>query len=175
MSYRMISWVKIFLLVLLIESVAMSVACSPSAAKPVDTAKSTASNNAPGAAAAQPNASISDNTTSGQPASAAVATNAVDVVVAGYINHGPLQPTVQAIKDVLSKYGDRVKVTWIDSSTQQGQDYFKAHGLTAHMNVIINGTSRYQVSGKNVDFLWFEGQQWTKKDLDTVLASLINK
>jgi hypothetical protein len=104
-----------------------------------------------------------------------VATNAVDVVVAGFINHGPLQPTVQAIKDVLTKYGDKVKVTWVDSSTQQGQDYFKAHGLTAHMNVIINGTSRYQVNGKTVDFLWFEGQQWTKKDLDTVLAGLINK
>jgi hypothetical protein len=95
--------------------------------------------------------------------------------VAGYINHGPLQPTVQAIKDVLSKYGDRVKVTWIDLSTQQGQDYYTVHGLTAHMNVIINGTSRYQVNGKTVDFLWFEGQQWTKKDLDTVLAGLVNK
>jgi hypothetical protein len=107
--------------------------------------------------------------------SAAVASSVVDVVVAGYINHGPLQPTVTAIKDVLSKYGDRVKVTWVDSSTPQGQDYFKAHGLTAHMNVIINGTSIYQVKGKTVDFLWFEGQQWTRKDLDAVLAGLINK
>ena len=34
--------------------------------------------------------------------------NAVKVVVAGYMNHGPLQPTVQAIKDVLAKYGDKV-------------------------------------------------------------------
>jgi hypothetical protein len=175
MSYRMISRIKLFLVVLLMVSIAISVACSPSAAKPVETPKSTAGNSASGVTAPQFNALVSDNTTIVQPASTAVASNLIDVVVAGYINHGPLQPTVTAIKDVLSKYGDRVKVTWVDSSTQQGQDYFRAHGLTAHMNVIINGTSRYQVNGKTVDFLWFEGQQWTRKDLDTVLAGLINK
>ena len=169
MSYRMISRIKLFLVVLLMVSVAISVACSPSAAKPV------AGNSASGAAASQSNAPISDNTAVGQSASTAIASSVIDVVVAGYINHGPLQPTVQAIKDVLSKYGDRVKVTWVDSSTQQGQDYFKAHGLTAHMNVIINGASRYQVNGKTVDFLWFEGQQWTRKDLDTVLTGLVTK
>jgi hypothetical protein len=165
----MINWLKLFVLVLFVGSVAISVACSQSAAKPV------AGNSTSGTAATQPAAPVADNTTAGKPAPAVVATNAVDVVVAGYINHGPLQPSVTAIKDVLSKYGDRVKVTWVDSSTQQGQDYFKAHGLTAHMNVIINGTSRYQVNGKTVDFLWFEGQQWTRQDLDTVLAGLINK
>jgi hypothetical protein len=169
MSYRLISRLKLFLLVLLIGSIAISVACSPSAAKPVS------GKSAPGSAATQSTASISDNTSVTQRDSAAVTSSVVDVVVAGYINHGPLQPTVMAIKDVLSKYGDRVKVTWVDSSTTQGQDYFKAHGLTAHMNVIINGTSRYQVSGKTVDFLWFGGQQWTRKDLDAVLAGLINK
>jgi hypothetical protein len=104
-----------------------------------------------------------------------VPTSPVSVVIAGYINHGPLQPTVRAIKDVLSKYDDKVAVTWIDLATTEGQSYFQEHGLTAHMNVIINGTSRYQVDGKTVDFEWFEGQQWTKTDLDTVLASLVNE
>ncbi|HEX7364236.1 MAG TPA: hypothetical protein VF366_03615 [Dehalococcoidia bacterium] len=98
----------------------------------------------------------------------------VSVVVAGYINHGPLQPTVRAIKEVLSKYDDKVTVTWIDLNTAQGQSYFQEHGLTAHMNVIINGKSRYEVDGKTVDFEWFEGQQWTEEELDSVLASLIH-
>jgi len=168
MSNRVINWLKLFVLVVVLGSIA-SVACSPSAAKQVPGISASSST------ASQPTAPTPDNAQSGQPTSAAVATNSVDVVVAGFINHGPLQPTVQAIKEVLAKYVDKVKVTWVDSSTQQGQDYFKAHGLTAHMNVIINGTSRYQVNGKTVDFLWFEGQQWTKKDLDTVLAGLINK
>jgi uncharacterized Zn-binding protein involved in type VI secretion len=169
MSNRVISWLKLFVIILFIVSVSTGGACSPSAGKPV------ASNSSSNVTAAQSAATVSNNTTVVQPASAAVAANVIDVVVAGYINHGPLQPTVTAIKDVLSKYSDRVKVTWVDSATQQGQDYFKAHGLTAHMNVIINGTSRYQVNGKTVDFLWFEGQQWNRKDLDTVLSGLVNK
>ena len=106
---------------------------------------------------------------------AAVPTSSVSVVVAGYINHGPLQPTVRAIKEVLSKYDDKVSVTWIDLATAEGQTYFQEHGLTAHMNVLINGTSTYQVDGKTVNFEWFEGQQWTREQLDAVLANLINK
>jgi hypothetical protein len=123
--------------------------------------------------------SISVPSTTTQPptevSSSAVPTSPVSVVIAGYINHGPMQPTVRAIKEVLSKYDDKVAVTWIDLATTQGQDYFNDHSLTAHMNVIINGTSRYQVDGKTVDFEWFEGQQWTETDLDAVLASLVNK
>jgi hypothetical protein len=165
----MISGLKLFLVVLLVVNVATAIACSPSIAKPV------AGNSISGVTAPQSTATTSDNATAGQPASTAVTSNVIDVVVAGYINHGPLQPTVQAIKDVLAKYGDKVKVTWVDSSTQQGQDYFKEHGLTAHMNVIINGTSKYFVNGRDVEFQWFEGQQWTRKDLDTVLAGLVGK
>jgi len=86
-----------------------------------------------------------------------------------------MQPTVRAIKEVLSKYDDKVSVTWIDEATTQGQSYCQEHGITAHMNVIINGTSTYQVDSKTVVFEWFEGQQWTKTDLDAVLASLVNK
>jgi hypothetical protein len=99
----------------------------------------------------------------------------VTVVVAGYINHGPLQPTVTAIKEVLAKYSENVKVQWIDLATTAGAAYFKANNLSAHMNVIMNGKYTYQVSGKDVTFQWFEGQGWTKQDLDTVLSNLINK
>jgi hypothetical protein len=165
MSNRMINRLKLFVLVLFIGSVAISVACSPPAAK------SEAGNSSSSA----PAAPVTDNTAAQNLVPVPVISKVIDVVVAGYITHGPLQPTVTAIKDVLSKYGDRVKVTWIDLNTQQGQDYFKTHGLTAHMNVIINGASKYQVNGKTVDFLWFEGQQWSRKDLDTVLAGLVTK
>ncbi len=82
-------------------------ACSPSGAKPE------AGNSTSGASAAQPSAPVPGNAAVGQPAQVPATSNAIDVVVAGYINHGPLQPTVTAIKDILSKYGDRVKVTWV--------------------------------------------------------------
>ena len=99
----------------------------------------------------------------------------VSVVVVGTITHGPMQPTIKSIKDVLSKYGDKVSVTWVDMSTKEGDKYATEHKLDAHMNIVINGTYKYQVNGKNVEFQWFEGQQWTQQDLDAVLANLINK
>jgi hypothetical protein len=96
----------------------------------------------------------------------------VDVVVAGYTYHSAMQPTVSAVKEVLAKYGDKVKTTWINLDTSQGGKYFQDHKLTAHMNIIINGKSTYKISGKDVTFQWFEGQQWTKQDLDTILSNL---
>ena len=98
----------------------------------------------------------------------------VNIDVAGYINHGPLQPTVNAIKDVISKYGDKLNVEWIDLETADGQKYFQDHGLTAHMNVLINGKYKYNVDGKDVDFEWFEGQNWNKNDLDTVIDDVLS-
>jgi hypothetical protein len=98
----------------------------------------------------------------------------VNIVVAGYINHGPLQPTVDAIKDVISKHGDKLNVEWIDLTTDEGQKYFQDHGLTAHMNVLINGKYKYKVDGKDVDFEWFEGQNWNKNDLDTVINDVLS-
>jgi len=99
----------------------------------------------------------------------------VSVVLAGYVNHGPLQATVMAVKDVVAKYGNKVKLTVVDLSTAAGQSYFKKYGLTAHMNIIINGRYEYMINGEEVVFQWFEGTIWTKEDLDAVLASLVNK
>jgi len=174
MRIRPASLTAVFLSGLLIIGFLASTACS------------TQSSSGSAPAQSQLGTSLSDNkeSTSGPPttpqppkevSSPTVETTPVSVVVAGYINHGPLQPTVRAIKEVLSKYDDKVAVTWIDLATTEGQDYFKDHGLTAHMNVIINGTSKYQVDGKTVDFEWFEGQQWTEKDLDSVLANLVGQ
>jgi hypothetical protein len=109
------------------------------------------------------------------PSASQPAANAVKIVVAGYINHGPMAATVQAIKDVLAKYGSKVDVTWVDLDTTDGAAYFKTNNLTAHMNVIISGKYTYKVNGKDVTFQWFEGQQWTKQDLDTVLSGLVAK
>ena len=101
--------------------------------------------------------------------------NAVEVVVAGYLNHGPMQATIRTIKDVLAEYGDKVAVTWVDLNTAAGKDYFRKNGLTAHLNVIINGKYEYQVNGKNVVFTYFEGQTWTRADLESVLSSQVSE
>lgn len=98
----------------------------------------------------------------------------VDVVVVGMISHGPMQPTVNAIKDVLGHYGGRVNVSWVDMSTGEGEEYAQQHGLSAHLNVLVDGRYTYSVNGKDVSFQWFEGQQWTKDDLDAAIDSELN-
>jgi ABC-type amino acid transport substrate-binding protein len=104
----------------------------------------------------------------------ALAQKKVDIVIAGVLQHGPMQPTIQAIKDVTSKYGDQVNVTWVDMDTQEGQKYMSEHGLAAHMNILIDGKYQYAINGKNVTFQWFEGQQWTRGDLDAVISDVLN-
>jgi len=100
--------------------------------------------------------------------------NKVDVVVLGMVNHGPMQPTINAIKEVTSKYGSDVNLVLIDFESEEGLKYSEEHDLTAHLNVMINGKYKYNINGKDVAFQWFEGQQWTKKDLDTVISNLLD-
>ena len=100
--------------------------------------------------------------------------NKVEVVVLGMVNHGPMQPTINAIKEVTSKYGSDVTLKLIDLESEEGQKYSQEHGLTAHLNVLINGKYQYNINGKEVTFQWFEGQQWTKEDLDAVISNLLN-
>jgi len=174
MRIRRASLTAVLLLGLLIISIIAPTACTsqPSASNLPAQSQSETSVSDNNESTSVPSATTRPPT---EVSSSAVPTSPVSIVIAGYINHGPMQPTVRAIKEVLSKYDDKVAVTWIDLGTTQGESYFQDHGLTAHMNVIINGTSTYQVDGKTVDFEWFEGQQWTETDLDAVLASLVNK
>ena len=100
--------------------------------------------------------------------------DSVDVDVAGFINHGPMQPTVEAIKEMISKYDDKLNVKWIDLATEEGQKYFQDHSLSAHLNVLINGNYKFKLDGKEVAFQWFEGQNWTKEELDAVINDTIS-
>ena len=104
----------------------------------------------------------------------ATLTDNVNIEVGGMINHGPMQPTLEAIKEVTSKYGDKVAVTWIDTTTDDGQKWLRDHGLSAHLNILINGSYKYKLDGKEVAFQWFEGQYWTKEDLDAVINDVLS-
>ena len=170
MKTKMTNLIKILPAVLLLLGISISIACSPNSKSAPEMPTSPTGKSESIQPATPPLATASQTVNQ-----SSALQNTVSVVVAGYMNHGPLQPTVKAIKDVLAKYGDKVAVTWIDLGTKDGVAYFKQNGLTAHMNVIINGTYKYKVNGKDVVFQWFEGQQWTKQDLDAVLSNLINK
>jgi hypothetical protein len=176
MRIKQTGLIAVFLLSLLAIGIFVPTACTsqssasspPAQSQPVTNPPENTENTEPTASPPQVSAPGKETTPPAAPASP------VSVVIAGYINHGPMQPTVRAIKEVLSKYDGKIDVTWVDLATSQGQSYFQEHGLTAHMNVIINGKYEYKVDGKTVDFQWFEGQQWTEKELDTVLAGLVH-
>lgn len=102
------------------------------------------------------------------------ASEIVKIDVAGYISHGPMQPTIDAIKEVTSKYGDKVNVSWYDMNTADGSKFMTDNHLSAHLNILIDGKYTYLVNNKQVTFQWFEGQQWTKADLDSVISDTLN-
>jgi len=106
--------------------------------------------------------------------SGAYAASKVDVVVVGKLSHGPMQPSINAIKEVTVKYADQLNVTWMDLDTAEGTKYADQHGLSAHLNILINGHYQFLVNGRKVTFQWFEGTEWTKNDLDIVISGLLN-
>jgi len=105
------------------------------------------------------------------PGTNAATGSGVDIVEIGMFTHGPMQPTLRAVDEVLGKYSDQVRVTKYDITTPEGAKYAKDHGITVHFSLFIDGKNHFLVSGKDVTFEWFEGQEWTKQDLDAVIAA----
>ena len=98
----------------------------------------------------------------------------VDILVIGYVEHGPLQPSVRTVKEIAEKYGDQVKLTIMNSLTKEGEKTMKKYKLDAHFNILINGKYKYEINGKEVVFQWFVEQGWTGNDLDTVIKNQID-
>lgn len=96
----------------------------------------------------------------------------VTVDVAGFITHAPMKATVDAIKEVTSRY-DNVEVIWHDETTPEGESFLKVRGLAGHipLAVFIDGELTYEVNGTPVTFRDFEGYKWKKEELDYVLKA----
>ena len=102
-----------------------------------------------------------------------------------YMNHGPLRPTVEQIRQVLSRYGDKVRPSWYDFESKEGEKFMAQKGLTQHIPLIIwiNGKSVVSVEGKDVHFLGFPSGsgpaafqgKWTMEDLQKVLDQMTDK
>jgi hypothetical protein len=88
--------------------------------------------------------------------------------------HGPMQPTLRAVDEVVAKYGDKVNLTKYDITAVEGGKYAKDNGITAHFDLFINGKDTYVNNGTTVTFQWFEGEGWKKADLDAAIAAELN-
>jgi hypothetical protein len=102
-----------------------------------------------------------------------------------YMNHGPLQPSLEQIKQVLSKYGNKINVSWYDFESKEGEQFMAKKGVTQHIPLVIwiDGKSAVPVNGKEIKFVgfptgsgpaFFQGK-WTMEDLRQALNQITNK
>jgi hypothetical protein len=102
-----------------------------------------------------------------------------------YMNHGPLQSSLEQIKQVFSKYGNKIGVSWYDFESKEGEQFMAKKGINQHVPLVIwvDGKSTISVNGKEVKFVgfptgsgpaFFQGK-WTMEDLRQALNQITNK
>jgi uncharacterized protein YbaA (DUF1428 family) len=102
-----------------------------------------------------------------------------------YMNHGPLQDSIEGIKKVFSQYKGKVTVAWHDYDTKDGEDFMAKKKITQHIPLMIwmDDQVKFKVDGKDMIFTgfptgsgpaFFQGK-WTMGDLQKVLDQLTGK
>jgi hypothetical protein len=101
------------------------------------------------------------------------------------LDHSPIRPAVQEVKDVAAEYGDKVTVQSYNFDTPEGAAFAQEHDLTEHtpIAIFVNGKMEFELDGRPVKFHSFpqnggtdmvaEGQ-WTMADLRAVLDQATN-
>ena len=96
-----------------------------------------------------------------------------------YMNHGPLEETLDKIKGVFSKYGDKLTVSWYDFDSREGEQFMAKKGIKQHVPLVIwiDDSPVVTVGDKKVQFVgfptgsgpaFFQGK-WTVDDLKAAL------
>jgi len=101
------------------------------------------------------------------------------------LDHSPIRPTVQEVKETAAEFGDKVTVQSYNFDTPEGTAFAEAHDLAEHtpIAVFVNGEMDHEVDGHAVQFYSFpqnagtgmvaEGV-WTMDDLRAVLEQETN-
>jgi hypothetical protein len=101
-----------------------------------------------------------------------------------YMNHGPLQDSLEQIKQIFSKYGGKINVSWYDFESKEGEQFMAKKGINQHVPLVIwiDGKSTLPVNGKEIKFVgfptgsgpaFFQGK-WTMDDLKGALDQITN-
>ena len=102
-----------------------------------------------------------------------------------YMNHGPLQPTLKAIRELCNGYGKAVAVSWYDFESPGGEKFMAKKGVHQHLPLVvwIAGKPAVKVNGKEIEFVGFptgsgppsfQGK-WTLEDLREALDQAAGK
>jgi len=99
-----------------------------------------------------------------------------------YLNHGPLQPTLEQMRACFSSFGDKIQVNWHDFESEAGAAFKAQKGIKAHvpLQIWLNGKDTLAVGGRKVRFFgfptgagpgFFQGQ-WSIDDLSRAIKAL---
>ncbi len=102
-----------------------------------------------------------------------------------YMNHGPLQSSLQQIKNIFSQYGTKITVSWYDFESKEGEQFMAQKGINQHIPLVIwlDGKFVLPINGKEIKFVgfptgsgpaFFQGK-WTMDDLRSALDQITGK
>ena len=102
-----------------------------------------------------------------------------------YMNHGPLQDSLEGIKKVFTQYQGKVSVSWYDFESKEGGEFMTKKGITQHVPLVIwmDNQVKFKLDGKDMVFVgfptgsgpaFFQGK-WTMADLQKTLDQLTGK
>lgn len=96
-----------------------------------------------------------------------------------YMNHGPLQDTLDKMRGIFSSFGDKINVSWYEFYSKKGEEFKAKKGINRHVPLMIwiNGKTDVRLGKKEVEFTgfptgagpaFFQGK-WTINDLKAAL------
>jgi hypothetical protein len=102
-----------------------------------------------------------------------------------YMDHGPMQPSLRALRSLFPKYGNKIKVFWYDFESEEGARFKSKKGIDKHIPLIIwlEEKSTLRVNGRSVTFSGFpEGTgpffargEWTLEELKMALDEMVDR
>ena len=102
----------------------------------------------------------------------------VQLLVVGMLTHLPFKQSVlPAIEGALSDVGDSVGAQFVDATRPEGKAILSAHGIHEHLPVVmfLNGSSRADWEGREVELRGFPGKSWSREALAAVLRKARGK
>jgi hypothetical protein len=74
-----------------------------------------------------------------------------------YMNHGPMQPTIRNLKDILAEYHGKVIPQWFDADSSSGKKFMKKKKIQGHIPllILVNGKKSFSINGKGITFQGF--------------------
>jgi ABC-type uncharacterized transport system substrate-binding protein len=74
-----------------------------------------------------------------------------------YMNHGPLMDTIDNVRDLLAKHGNKINVSWYDFESSEGERFMAEKRITRHIPLIIwiDGSPSVKLRNKEITFIGF--------------------